>query len=81
MLVATEVEKFASLPSADANSFNVSRAAGAAATRLDTEVSTYPFVAASVDTVGAPRFVTLFEPIFNAPLMVSPAEATVVEST
>ena len=74
ILLVIVVEKFASSPNAAANSFNVSNAAGAEATRFDTSVSTYPFVAASFGLVGVVRFVivpVVPASMFNVPLMVT----------
>ena len=45
--VVTVVEKFASSPSADANSFNVSNVVGAVSTKFAIAVSVYVFASAS----------------------------------
>ena len=70
----TVVEKLASLPKAVANSFNVSSVAGADATKLLIEVSTYPLVAASPELVGLVRLVMVAAVpafMFNPPLIVT----------
>jgi hypothetical protein len=56
------VAKFGSSPRASANSLRVSRVPGAEATRFDTCVSTYNFVAASALEDGVPSPVTLNPP-------------------
>jgi hypothetical protein len=54
IVLATIVAKFGSLPNAAANSFNVSKVAGALATKLATFVSTYVVAALLSKTVCNP---------------------------
>ena len=61
-VVVIVVEKFASSPKAAANSFRVLSVAGAVSIKPEISLSTYDFVAASVEEIGVATFVILLPP-------------------